>query len=65
MTTYQPLTKRITDTEGNETVVCRFYGTAECQKIHNSKCNNCPMLSIILKQLNAFEEVYLESLQSE
>lgn len=60
MTTYQPLTKIITDDKGKEVVTCRYYGTSECRNIHTSGCNNCPMLGAILNQLNMFEQIYME-----
>lgn len=63
MTTYEPLTKKIIDADGNELVVCAYYGTEKCRDIHKNECNSCPMMAAFIKQLNAFEEVYLDELQ--
>lgn len=58
---YTPLTKKIITDDGTEMVVCRFCGTDKCRKIHSSQqCVSCPMLSTMLIQLNAFEEIYAE-----
>ncbi len=57
---YEPLTKKVTDDKGNQMVVCRLYGTNECQIHKPNGCNNCPMFRAILTQLNTFEEIYLE-----
>lgn len=60
MGTYEPLTKKITDSKGKHMVVCRLYGTEEC-RIHTPHgCNSCPVFEAILSQLNAFEEIYME-----
>jgi len=60
MNTYEPLTKTTTK-DGVETVVCRFDGTNVCQAIHKPNgCKNCPVLAAILKQLNVFEQIYME-----
>lgn len=62
MTTYKPLTKKIINDDGQEIVVCKYYGNEDiCRKIHNPDgCNSCPMLMAIMKQLNVFEEVYMD-----
>ena len=61
MTAYEPLTITTTDGAGNEKAECRFYGTEKCQSIHMSNgCYNCPVFKAILKQLNTFEQIYME-----
>lgn len=61
MTTYEPLTKKIIDENGNPMVVCRLYGTEKCRNIHTpNPCAGCPMVAKIMAQLNVFEEVYME-----
>lgn len=66
MTTYEPLTKKIIGENGQQIVVCRYYGTDTCRNIHTpNECNHCPMMTAILKQLNIFEEVYLDGIQRE
>ncbi len=61
MITYQPLTKIATDEKGNQMVDCLLHGTEECQNIHMPNgCRNCPIFVAILKQLNTFEEIYLQ-----
>lgn len=66
MTTYKPLTKKIIGENGQQIVVCRYYGTDMCRKIHTpNECNCCPMIAAILEQLNIFEEVYLDGVQGE
>lgn len=61
MIAYEPLTKKITDENGNQMVVCRFHGTDKCRDIHTpNQCISCPMLAKMIIQLNAFEEVYME-----
>lgn len=58
---YIPLTKKIIGDDGQEEVVCRYYGTDLCQKIYKpDKCGYCPMMTVIIRQLNVFEEVYME-----
>ncbi len=58
---YKPLTKKIIDENGQQIVVCRYYGTDQCLKIHTTpQCTYCPMMTAIVEQLNAFEEVYLD-----
>lgn len=61
MATYTPLTKKIIDDSGKEIVVCQYYGTKECRNIHTlNGCNQtCPMIRVMMNQLHAFEEVYL------
>lgn len=58
--TYQKLTKIIKDEKGREVVTCRFFGTDECRIIHKNGCDTCPMMSVFLNQLNAFETIYLK-----
>lgn len=62
MITYKPLTKKIINQDGQQVVVCKYYGTDECRKIHKNSdgCNGCPMMAAVLNQLNVFEEIYLE-----
>lgn len=60
MSKYEPLTKKITDDKGKQLVVCRLYGTNECHIHKPNGCNNCPMITAIITQLNAFEEIYQE-----
>lgn len=58
---YEPLTKKITDEQGRGFVVCRYYDTDMCRKIHTpNNCIKCPMLQMMLIQLNAFEEIMME-----
>lgn len=57
---YEPLTKKITDANGNKKVVCRLHGTEKCQIHKPDCCINCPVLQAILIQLNTFEEIYME-----
>ena len=63
MTNYIPLTKIITDENGNQSVACSFVGTEMCRELHNAGCMKCPVFAAILKQLNTFESVYLEEEQ--
>lgn len=56
MEDYRRLTKTIT-IDGRETVVCAFRGAQHC----SSQCASCPVMDAILKQLCAFEEVFLEA----
>lgn len=62
MDTYEPLTKLQTDDNGNQMVVCRWQGTEQCQIHKPGGCSNCPIFKAILKTLNAFEDVYKETL---
>ena len=58
---YTPLTKKITDANGNEIAVCRFSGTEKCSALNTShQCANCPMFANIITMLNTFEEIYLQ-----
>lgn len=57
---YTRLTKIIKDCNGNDVVVCSFYGTEKCP-IHID-CGKCEMTAAIFAQLNAFENIYLEGL---
>ena len=57
---YEPLTKKITDGDGNQMVVCRLHCTDECHIHKPNGCSNCPMFQAILTQLNTFEEIYME-----
>lgn len=61
MANYQPLTKILTDENGKSHAVCVFYGTEKCLIHTREKCSICPMIEIIIAQLNVFEEVYLET----
>lgn len=55
---YIPITKKIKDESGRDVVVCKYYGTDVCRKIHHNECGECAMVSFIMQQLNAFEEAY-------
>lgn len=57
---YEPLTKIITDENGEKTAVCRLYGTNECLIHKPIGCFNCPVFKAIVTQLNTFEQIYLE-----
>lgn len=59
MITYKQLTKKVTDANGNQMIVCRFHGTEECQIHKPNGCNNCQMFNAIINQLNIFEEIYI------
>lgn len=56
MDDYRRLTKT-TSVDGKETVVCAFAGSPQC----SYQCASCPVMDAILKQLCAFEEVFLEA----
>lgn len=63
---YQPLTKKVI-VEGKETVVCSFTDIETAKMIMNQcpihkdmVCVDRSVWSAILKQLNTFEEVYLQ-----
>lgn len=60
MSTYTQLTKKLTDENNNQMVVCSQHGTEKCHIHTPSGCTNCPVFQAILRQLNAFEEVYME-----
>ncbi len=55
---YTRLTKKIKDCNGNDVVVCSFYGTEKCP-IHID-CGKCEMTAAIFAQLNAFENIICE-----
>lgn len=65
---YKPLTKKITNEDGTEHIVCAFKGTKECP-IHTDSnkclgvCSN--MLNAILEQLHVFEYIYIEAKEQE
>ncbi len=63
---YQPLTKKII-VEGKEKVVCSFVDiendkekTNQCPIHSDVVCVNRLLWNAILKQLNTFEEIYLQ-----
>lgn len=60
MVTYEPFTKVASDKQGEPMVCCRYDGTEMCRLHKASGCNTCPVFAAILKQLHAFEEIYLE-----
>ena len=55
---YTKLTKVIKDSSGQEQVACIDFGTSRC-RIHNGiqSCAHCPMMSAMLNQLHAFEQL--------
>ncbi len=57
MTKYTSLTKKIKDENGNDIVVCKYYGTDECRNIHKlNECpHSCPVIGIMLETLNMLE----------
>lgn len=66
MENYKRLTKTIKNKLGEPVVVCRHFGTEECQNIHSScDCQNCPMIHIFLQQLKVFEDIYEEAINDE
>lgn len=57
---YEPLTKKVSDIDGNVKIVCRYCGTSTCHIHKPSGCSSCPVFNAILTQLNMFEEIYQE-----
>ena len=56
---YQPLTKKI-KVDGKEKIVCSFSSTPGCCIHKDGSCESCRIFQVILEQLHAFEQIYLE-----
>lgn len=59
-TNYQPLTKKI-KIGNEEKIVCTLFGTQRCCIHNDNSCKDCKIFQLILEQLYAFEQIYLES----
>ena len=59
MEEYRRLTKSSHDGAGESVVTCAFIGTEHCV----GNCAVCPVMGAILKQLCAFEEAFIDTLE--
>ncbi len=66
---YMRLTKKVTNEDGEEAVICAFYGTDRCPAIHNDsvRCEaaGCQIPKIMMQMLFEFENSLTENSEEE